>query len=747
MRKLLSLTLAFVILCISLLSSAAYAQNADSNTLTLLKELGIMEGDSSGNLNLGNFVTRAEFTKMAVKASKYRNMTATNLKISPYKDVMYKDWYAPYVKTAGDGGLVKGYADGSFRPENTVLYEEAVTVLLRILGYTDDDFGVSWPYGQMGIAQSLGMCDNVECAVGQAMTRNDCAVLLGNFLRTYTKGTQSEYITELDYSIKENIILIATSNEDVSVGSGKIFTSDGTFKINSYFDYSNVGRKGTAVIKNNDELSLFIPDNQAREEYTVYQVLDKSIVVMYGGEYTSIDFDRELTVYNKSEKTSLKNISAELGVGDTLITYSDELGTLDYGFVKTDSLKGPYTVENSNWLSTYGINNPAVNKNGKAVTAAEIKVNDIIYYSEKLNTVWAYEKKATGIYEKAMPNKDNPTSVQVSGETYAIEGVNAFKKLSTGGEYSYGDTVILLFGKNGDIADVKSADSESASVYGFLAETGTKTFTDDTGTYSSYYVKIVKADGSEVYYAVKSDYSDFKNRVVMIELSGRYASLKTTQSVSVSGAVSSKNGTIGNTALDPNVQILEVSTTDISETAEYKTLYTARLDSVNLKNTQVIFAHKNASGAITELFLKNVTGDLNKYGLVTSAPSKNSNGGSYTVNINGEVINVSNSKTFSVSKWQPCKIIYSGGSVDTLTPLSKLKDEISSLSETKLTMGEQDYLVSDTVSAYVRKSDYTYQMISLTELIENQKDYYIYAYYDTLPSSGGRIRVLTAIPK
>ena len=130
MKKILSILIAVLLVCVLPLSTNA--KTADSDTLMILRELEILVGDGNGNLNLQSNVTRAEFTKMAIKASKFRNSVALNLNISPYRDVTFKMWYAPYVKTASENSLVKGYSDGSFKPENTVLYEEAVTVLLRL---------------------------------------------------------------------------------------------------------------------------------------------------------------------------------------------------------------------------------------------------------------------------------------------------------------------------------------------------------------------------------------------------------------------------------------------------------------------------------------------------------------------------------------------------------------------------------------------------------------------------------------
>ena len=732
----------------SVLPLSVSAAEVGSDTLAILKELSIMEGDGNGNLELERNVTRAEFTKMAVKASKYRNSVALNLNISPYKDVTFKMWYAPYVKTASENSLVKGYSDGSFKPDSTVLYEEAVTVLLRILGYTDSDFGVSWPYGQMGIAESIGMCDGLGCVVGQTMNRNDIAALFGNFLRTYSKETSVEYINNLDYSVVEDVILVATSNEDTSVGSNKIYTTAGTYKINAWFDHSIVGKKGTVLLKNGDELIFFTPDNQIINEYTVYQALDKNIIVTENGEFSSLDIDKNLTIYNKSSKTSLNAFVNELSAGDTLITYSNAGGVLDYGIAKTGELKGPYTVKISGNISEYGLTSPSILKNGRKIAESDIEKNDILYYSQKLNTVWIYSDKVTGIYESASPNKDSLTSVTVSGVQYTVEGVNAFSKLASAGKYNYGDTVTLLLGKDGGVADVReNSESTSETVYGFLKETGTKNFTDSSGTYSAFYATVVTADGVEATYAAKNNYETIKNKVVSITFSDKYAVLTAVKSNGgVSGLFSEENSRIGSTAYASNIAIIEVSTDDASETAVYSKVYPIRLNGITLKSSQVLYAEKNALGAVTKMFIKDVTGDLNKYGIVTEA-NAGQNSSSYKVDIGGTEITVSNSKTYSVTKWQPCKIIYSGNSIDTLMPLKKLTSSLKSVTETNCKSDGTEYLIADGATAYVRKTDYTYMMISLKDLIADQENYTVYGYYDSSAANGGRIRILTAIPK
>ena len=145
--------------------------------------------------------------------------------------------------------------------------------------------------------------------------------------------------------------------------------------------------------------------------------------------------------------------------------------------------------------------------------------------------------------------------------------------------------------------------------------------------------------------------------------------------------------------------------------------------------------------------MTNVTGDLDKYGIVTDAPKSTSQSTMYKVDIGGSEITVSNSKSFSVVKWQPCRVIYSGNSVDTLTPLVKLTTVVKNINEVSCTSGNMEYLISDKVSVYERNMNQSYRMIPLKDLIESQENYTVYAYYDKSVSSGGRIRVLLATPK
>ena len=137
-----------LIICLLTFGNSVVAENYDNVDYNLLGTLNIMNGDENGDLHLEDNITRAEFSKMAVNISTSKDNVSLALKVSPFYDVKNTHWASSYIKTAVDAGLFSGYLDGSFKPNNNITYEEVLTVVLRVLGYTDDDFGTSWPYSQ-----------------------------------------------------------------------------------------------------------------------------------------------------------------------------------------------------------------------------------------------------------------------------------------------------------------------------------------------------------------------------------------------------------------------------------------------------------------------------------------------------------------------------------------------------------------------------------------------------------------------
>ena len=207
MRKKLSALLAAA-LAVSMLTLPAGAVS-QSTALETVRALGILAGDSQGNLNLSSAVTRAEFVTMMTAASSYKDTVGSGYGVSLFKDVKSSHWASEYIRLAVEQNWMTGYTDGTFRPGRTITLEEACTALLRLLGYDASSLAGSFPTAQLSKAGAVGLLDDVTAKQGQTLTRQDCVTLFYNLLLAETKAG-AVYGTTLGYTVKNNEVDYAT---------------------------------------------------------------------------------------------------------------------------------------------------------------------------------------------------------------------------------------------------------------------------------------------------------------------------------------------------------------------------------------------------------------------------------------------------------------------------------------------------------------------------------------------------------
>ncbi|MBR5460302.1 MAG: S-layer homology domain-containing protein, partial [Clostridia bacterium] len=100
------------------------------NAVAFLDQNGFFEQLTSSTYKPNEPITRAEFVDLANKAS---SLTASTKKIE-FADVPTTHFYYDSIIAAAGAGLVNGYEDSTFRPDNTITRAEVVTVVNRLLG-------------------------------------------------------------------------------------------------------------------------------------------------------------------------------------------------------------------------------------------------------------------------------------------------------------------------------------------------------------------------------------------------------------------------------------------------------------------------------------------------------------------------------------------------------------------------------------------------------------------------------------
>lgn len=411
-------------------------------------------------------------------------------------------------------------------------------------------------------------------------------------------------------------------------------------------------------------------------------------------------------------------------------------GEIDLVALVNSAMEGPVVV-GGGWQEKVSFD-PAsartVYRSGKLSSYNALQENDVVYWSKSMRTLWAYTGRATGTITAITPSAA-PTSVTVAGKTYAIETSAAAYALSDLGSYQTGDTVTLLLGRSGGVAAVLGGDAAQV-LYGLVEAVAPGVYTDSNGnTFTANTLTVRTTDG--IQRTFRCDDKNIKaESLVQVSTAGDGVTVKRLSSVSLSGKFSSDGSKLGIKVLADDVEILDT----YQNTAVR--IYPSRLAGVSLDEKDVRYFQLNTAGEISHLILADVTGDMHRYGVITSVTEQEAGMaimGSYVYDIGGQSIPTGPlSQTFDVSVG-PAKFIYKDGVLKSMTNLSSVK--VTGVSGNRVTAGSRTWPLSETVAVYeLRDNKYYLSSLSIVE----KGGYALTGYYDAEPANGGLIRVLIA---
>ena len=108
-----------------------------SEAIQYLKDRYIVEGYPDGSFKSNREINRAEALKIIMLGANYHlsemvlDEGATPEADHLYPDVPDTEWYFPYISKATEIGIVNGYPDGTFHPENTVNLAETLKMIIE----------------------------------------------------------------------------------------------------------------------------------------------------------------------------------------------------------------------------------------------------------------------------------------------------------------------------------------------------------------------------------------------------------------------------------------------------------------------------------------------------------------------------------------------------------------------------------------------------------------------------------------
>lgn len=173
-------------------------------TVKRLEALGLVAGYGNGDFGVDKTITRAEFATLIVRMRGLEQGAKLAQYNSNFTDVKTADWFSGFVNVASGQEIIKGFPDKSFKPQNQVTYAEAVTMVVRALGYEPSVKG-TWPNNMIAKASELNIAKNIT-SPNNAATRGDIFKMMDNALRVHLME-QVEYGTDIRFNVTDETLL------------------------------------------------------------------------------------------------------------------------------------------------------------------------------------------------------------------------------------------------------------------------------------------------------------------------------------------------------------------------------------------------------------------------------------------------------------------------------------------------------------------------------------------------------------
>ncbi|MGO4107571.1 S-layer homology domain-containing protein [Paenibacillus sp. YAF4_2] len=107
--------------------------------IELMAAKRIINGEAPNRFSPDKSITRAEFTAILVRSL---GLSVPN-KAATFSDVAKGEWFANAIAAAVDAGIVNGFTDGSFKPNEQVTREQMAVMLARALSYVNKSVEVN----------------------------------------------------------------------------------------------------------------------------------------------------------------------------------------------------------------------------------------------------------------------------------------------------------------------------------------------------------------------------------------------------------------------------------------------------------------------------------------------------------------------------------------------------------------------------------------------------------------------------
>jgi len=176
MKKIISILLSAML--ILSMSVSVFAESEKETAAAELEKYGIVRRNHLGALTVEGPVTRAEMAKMLVLMMGLTPESTT----CEFTDVPADHGASVYISRAAAFGIVNGMGDGTFLPDEAVTNQQAVKMVVCVLGYgVDAEHRGGYPHGYVMTAMDLGIAPS-PAVMTESADRGEIMIMLAKAL-------------------------------------------------------------------------------------------------------------------------------------------------------------------------------------------------------------------------------------------------------------------------------------------------------------------------------------------------------------------------------------------------------------------------------------------------------------------------------------------------------------------------------------------------------------------------------------
>lgn len=177
-------------------STNTFVDVSESNiyydAINYLHKNNIIHGYPDGSFKPLMLLNRAELLKMAI-LSNYHESEIPNYNNNCFQDISLGQWYSKYVCFAKDKGIVDGYNDGFFRPEQSINFVEAMKIVSNSFGYTYSPASYPWYRDLIEEASEKNLIPLNVISFDQKINRGQLADTMTRAMH-YKSNSMEEYL-------------------------------------------------------------------------------------------------------------------------------------------------------------------------------------------------------------------------------------------------------------------------------------------------------------------------------------------------------------------------------------------------------------------------------------------------------------------------------------------------------------------------------------------------------------------------